>query len=171
MVNNYESTFEAVEMLIKKGYRKIAHITGPVHLNVFNDRQKGYIDALSKHKLGYQNHLIINKEFTIDDGKTGFVRILEQGEMPDAILSSSSLLSIGILLKAKELGYVIPDDLGLIGFGDNQISDILNPGITSIIQPEEEIASACYNIITKMINNENLISEPIIKTVKTKTIL
>lgn len=170
MVNNYDSAFQATEILIKKGYQRIANITGPIHLNVFRDRQRGYIDALSTYKQGYQDHLIINKEFTIEDGKKGLLRLLDQTEKPDAILSSSSLLSIGILIKAKELGFNVPEDLALISFGDNQLSNLLEPGITSIIQPEEEIAESCIDLIFKLIKKEYDQNYPIVKNVETKII-
>lgn len=168
MVKNYEAAFNAVELLIKKGYRKIAHITGPLHLNVFRDRYKGYLGALSEHGLAYQNYLIIDKEFVVDEGKSGFLHLLEQGETPDAILSTSSLLSIGIMMKAKELGFVIPENLALIGFGDNQFTDILEPGITSIIQPEEEIAETCFELMLKLINKELDIDYPLTKEINAR---
>lgn len=170
VVNNYESTFNATQLLIDNGRSKIAHITGSVHLNVFRDRQQGYIDALAKNKMGYHNYLIINKEFTIEDGKKAFVRLLEAGQ-PDAIITSSSLLSIGALLKAKELGFQIPKEIALIGFGDNEMMEILDPHITSIIQPEEEIADKCYEQIIKMIKKEIPLGSSIINKVKTKIVL
>ena len=167
MVNNYESAFMATEILINKGYLRVGHITGPIHLNVFRDRQKGYIEALTKHKIGYQNHLIINREFSIDEGKTGLLRLLDNPEKPDAILSSSYLLSIGILVKAKELELNIPDDLALIGFGDIQFEEIIEPGITSIIQPEDEIAQNCFNLTLQLIKKERQLDHSYIKKVKT----
>lgn len=168
LVNNYEAAFNAVNLLIDKGHHKIAHITGPLHLNVFGDRHKGYLDALSDHNLDYKNFLIVDKEFVVDEGKNGFLHLLEQDEVPDAILSTSSLLSIGIMIKAKELGFKIPENLALISFGDNQFTDILEPGITSIIQPEEEIAETCFELMLKLINKEIDIDYPVTKEVKSR---
>ncbi len=169
LVNNYESAFHATEMLIKRGYERIAYISGPIHLNVFKDRLQGYIEALAKYKIGYNHYLIINKEFNIEDGKKSLESLLENNEKPDAIFSTSSILSIGIVLRAKELNYRIPDDFGLLGFGDNDISGIIEPAITSIIQPENEISEHCFNILMNMISGKHT-DNPTIRIVNTRII-
>ena len=170
LVDNYEAAFNATRLLIKKGYQRIAHVNGPVHLNVFRDRQSGYNDALIESKLDYQNHMVIKKQFTIEDGKAGLIHLLKQKEQPDAILSSSSLLSIGILLQAKKEGLIIPKNLALIGFGDNEMAEILEPGITSIIQPENEIASYAFELMLQILSKERGKDELIIKKVKARII-
>lgn len=169
LINNYESAYQAAEILIKKGYKRIAYISGPIHLNVFKDRLQGYKNALTKYKIGYNHYIIINKEFTIEDGKNALERLLEKDEKPDAVFSTSSILSIGIILKAKALKINIPDDLGIIGFGDNDISSIIDPGITSIIQPEDEISEQCFEIMMDMMNINN-IDNLVVREVKTKII-
>ena len=95
--------------------------------------------------------------------------MLEKDEKPDAVFSTSSILSIGIILKAKALKINIPDDLGIIGFGDNDISSIIDPGITSIIQPEDEISEQCFEIMMDMMNINN-IDNLVVREVKTKII-
>lgn len=156
LVNNYKSAFDAVEMMIIKGYQRIAFVNGPVHLNVFRDRQKGYQDALRKYKRDYHNHLVISDDFSIEEGKNTMDILLDKEEKPDAILSSSALLTIGILVRAKEMELSIPGDLALIGFGDTYMAEILEPGINSIIQPEERIAVNAFKLILHLINEEEI---------------
>jgi len=42
-INDYKGAFMATDHLIKQGYKKIAHIAGPQHIKLFNDRLKGYM--------------------------------------------------------------------------------------------------------------------------------
>jgi LacI family transcriptional regulator len=51
LVNNFEITFNATEYLISRGYKRIVHLTGTDKINVFRDRQKGYLEALEKNKI------------------------------------------------------------------------------------------------------------------------
>ena len=111
LVNNYDITYEATEYLIKKGYRNIAHLTGPIHINVFNDRQNGYADALLKHNVIYQKNMVITEEFTVELGKKCLVELMSEINRPDAIISSSILLTMGIAVQAREISLRIPQDL------------------------------------------------------------
>jgi DNA-binding LacI/PurR family transcriptional regulator len=154
LVNNYDITFEATEYLIKKGYKKIANLTGPVHINVFNDRQNGYVDALTKHKILYHNKMVIADEFTVELGKKCLLDLMSQTEQPDAIISSSILLTMGIAVQAREMSKRIPEDLALIGFGNHLSSLIMQPQLTSIFQSENEIATLSFDLLEKMITKE-----------------
>jgi LacI family transcriptional regulator len=167
LVNNYESAFQAIELLIGRGYRRIAHVTGPLHLNVFQERQKGYLEALAKHSKQYQESHIINKGFSVDDGKKAMQLFYEKSEKPDAILSSSSVLTIGILLKAKEKGLVIPKDVALISFGSEQITGLIEPEITTIVQPEDKIAEASFNEMLKLLNGQTTNNEGFTRRINT----
>ena len=154
LVNNYEVTFEATEYLIKKGYTHIAHLTGPTNINVFNSRQNGYHDALIRHGLSYNRQLALNEEFSVELGEKCLSDLLLETEKPDAIISSSILLTIGIVVRAREMFLRIPQDLGLIGFGNQLSSMIMQPGLTSIYQSETEIAAIAYDLLDKMIQKE-----------------
>lgn len=166
LVNNYEITFEATEYLIKKGYKRIAHLTGPSHINVFNDRQNGYTDAIQKYNVTYQKNIVFADDFTVELGKKCLIDLMYETNKPDAIISSSILLTMGIAVQAREMSLRIPQDLALIGFGNHLVSLIIQPQLTSIYQSETEIAEISFELLEKMINREIAIDENCIKMVK-----
>ena len=166
LVNNYEVTFEATEFLIQKGYKRIAHLTGPTYINVFNERQQGYVDAIQKQGLTYQKHLALDEEFTVELGEKCLRDLLLDTEKPDAIISSSILLTLGIAVQAREKALRIPEDIALIGFGNHVSSLIMQPRLTSIYQSETEIAEISFDLLDKMIRKEIPITENCIRTVK-----
>ncbi|MDD5185652.1 MAG: LacI family DNA-binding transcriptional regulator [Paludibacter sp.] len=165
LVNNYEVTFQATEYLIEKGYRNIAHLTGPAHINVFNDRQNGYLDAILKHKLIFKKQIIINEDFSVEIGKQILVELMSGLKKPDAIISSSNLLALGLAVQAREMSLSIPRDLGLIAFGDPLSAMIMQPQMTTISQPESEIAALAFDLLEKMINKEIHIGQEYTETV------
>lgn len=165
LVNNYDVTFEATEYLIEKGYRNIAHLTGPAHINVFNDRQNGYLDAITKHKLIFKKQIIINEDFSVEIGKQIFIELMSGIKKPDAIISSSNLLALGLAIQAREMSLNIPHDLALIAFGDPLSAMIMQPQLTTIMQPENEIAALSFDLLEKMINKEIAIGEEYTKVV------
>ncbi len=170
LVNNYEVTMEAAEYLIGKGYKRIAHITGPTHINVFKERQNGYIDAIETHGLSYRRQLSLEEEFTVELGKKCLRDFMLEAEKPDAVISSSILLTVGITIQARELSLGIPKDLALIGFGNHLSSIIMQPGLTSIYQSETEIAEIAFDLLDKMIKKEMPVSENCTKIVQAEIV-
>jgi len=170
LINNYEITFSATEYLLGKGYTKIAHLTAPNVINVFRDRQKGYLDALTKHGMVYQNPIEIDEEFTIQVGKDVFSKLWNSPERPDAIISSSIHLTMGILLEARKNGIIIPKDLGIITFGTLLSSEIIQPQITSIEQPENQIAEISFELLERLMTHEVLPNEEMHREVKAEIV-
>ena len=154
LVNNYEITFSATEHLVRKGYKRIVHLTGTNGINVFRDRQRGYCAALLKNNIGYLQPIVLEDNFSVEMGKNIFSKLWNSPERPDAFISSSVHLTMGILLQARAYGIDIPTQLGLITFGTLLSSEIIQPKITYIDQPEKEIAEISFELLEKMINHE-----------------
>lgn len=170
LIDNYNITFEATEYLIHKGYNRIAHITGPSHINVFNDRQNGYNDAINKHGLGYNRKISVNEDFSVEVGQKSLTELMSEVEKPNAIISSSILFTMGIAVQAREMSLRVPEDLALIGFGNHLSSLIMQPQLTSIYQSEKEISEIAFDLLDKMINKEIAIGEECTKTVKAQIV-
>jgi len=154
LINNKEITAKATEYLISKKYKRIVHITGNTHINVFRDRQAGYIQAIENHGLKYKKSIILNNDFTVERGKLIMDELFNSSEKPDAVISSSIHLTMGILLKARELKLKLPDDFGIISFGTHLITKMIQPGIISIEQPEKEIAKLSFQLLEQLISKE-----------------
>ena len=170
LVNNYQITFEATEYLINKGYKRIAHVTGPTHINVFNDRQNGYNDALIKHGLTYSRKISFDEEFTVELGEKCLADLLKDVEKPDALISSSIHLTMGIVIYCRKMNIRIPQDLAIIGFGNHLNSLIMQPQLTSIYQSETSIAEIAFNLLEKLINKEIPIDENYTETVNAQIV-
>jgi DNA-binding LacI/PurR family transcriptional regulator len=169
-VNNFDITAEATEYLIKRGYLKIAHLTGTTNITVFRDRQNGYESMISKYEIEYQNSVQISDDFNVEVGKDIFIELWGQPIKPDAIISSSIHLTIGILLEVRTLGVQIPKDLGIITFGSIVSSEVIEPQITYIDQQESEIAQLSFELLIKMIKHEIQLGESVEKIVQSKII-
>lgn len=170
IVNNYEITAQATEYLIQKGYRNIVHLTGTTDINVFRDRQSGYVDTVRKYGLEYLQPIVIEDDFSFDIGQKLFSKLWGQPVKPDAVISSSVHVTTGIMLEARKNGIHIPQELGLLTFGSLLSSEIIEPKITFIDQPETEIAEITFELLEKMINHEIPINEFVEKTVQAKII-
>ena len=78
VVNDYAGAFAATKHLIEQGCRRIAHIGGQQHVNIFNQRLKGYIDALNVHNIPVNEDLIIYGKVSIESGRECMQKLLRE---------------------------------------------------------------------------------------------
>nr|WP_284041448.1 LacI family DNA-binding transcriptional regulator [Polaribacter sp. Z014] len=138
-IDDYNSSHIIVEHLVKKGCKRIAHIGGYKHTRIFNNRIRGYIDALKKNKLPLNDELLIEGSLTIEDGREKMIQLLSLKNRPDAVYVASDYAALGALQVLKENNIKIPDEIALVGFGNEPFTSMTTPTITSIDQHSAEI--------------------------------
>ncbi len=162
MQDDYNGAAEATEHLIKKGYRKIAHITGPRGLSLTEKRVQGYLSVLEKHRLPVREEWIVYSGFSQESGEEDAYRLLQGGEQPDAIFATNDRKAVGAMLALKNKGIAIGKDIGVIGFTDDPIATIISPTLTTVAEPAFEIGKKSCELLLKHIAKKNFISEEII---------
>ena len=138
-INDYESSHMIVEHLIAKGCKRIAHIGGYRRTRIFNNRIKGYIDAIQKNKLPLDDNLLIESDLTLEDGRLKMIELLKLKERPDAIYIASDYAALGALQVLNEHKIKVPEDIKLVGFGNEPFTSLVTPTITSIDQHSSQI--------------------------------
>ncbi|MBN1926388.1 MAG: LacI family DNA-binding transcriptional regulator [Prolixibacteraceae bacterium] len=166
-VDNFSALFDVVSILTRKGCKRVAHITGDKHIDVFRERQLGYSEGLKRNNLNYCRSVEIHSGFDIETGLNATAKLLNEDLQPDAIICDSHILTLGAIFKIRELGLKIPDDIMLAGFGDNPFVQVTSSKIITIIQPDAAIAEAAFELLIKKLeNNENDIVENLTFSVK-----
>ncbi|MCF8359334.1 MAG: LacI family transcriptional regulator [Prolixibacteraceae bacterium] len=152
-VDNYSALLEVVNILARKGCTRIAHITGGSKMNVFKDRQRGYLDGIKQNKLTYVRKEEIVASFDIDTGMQVAGKLLSEDPVPDAIICDSHFLVLGAIFKIKEKGLKMPDDIKLVGFGDNPYVQVTSSKMITVVQPDEAIAEAAFDLLLRKLEN------------------
>lgn len=139
LVNDYEGAFKATEHLIQSGYRRIAHIGGPLALGLSNNRLNGYKDALKKYGLPVRKQLILHTELSTESVRGCAERLLAMRTPPDAVFCVNDPSAIQLMMVAKRKGIRIPDQLGVVGFSNDPMAAVIEPGLTTVAQPVADI--------------------------------
>ncbi|MBU1101249.1 MAG: LacI family transcriptional regulator [Bacteroidetes bacterium] len=171
LVDDFEGAFSAVNHLIERGYKRIAHLAGPKHLSISQSRLNGYLTALNKHNLPLRDELIIHGGLHRIDGRTGVKRLLTLEKRPDAIFAVNGPVQFGAFMQIKGEGYKIPEEIGIIGFSDDPISSLVDPPLSTVGQPAYEMGAAAANLLLEEINHKEDFFEPKIQILKTKLII
>lgn len=154
VVDDYHGAFVAVEHLIEQGYKSIAHLGGPSSLQLSKNRKQGYLDALEKHKLKIDPKLIIEFDLTDEKARIYATHLLNLPNPPDAIFAINDPTAIKIMILAKNKGIKIPEELGVVGFSNDPISLIVEPQLTTISQPIEEMGKLSASILIKALQEK-----------------
>ncbi len=156
LVKNKKGAQKAVKHLVDAGYDRIAYLGGYLATNVFNDRLQGYLRELKRHQLPVREDWMVFNDFDFKAGQTGMRQILSRPEKSNAVLCVSFELAMGALDEIWNRGLKVPDDIAIVTFGEEPMSKIVRPGITTIAQPREQIAEEALKMLCQHIENETV---------------
>ncbi len=147
-----QGIYKAVEHLVKEGFRNIALICGHQNNLIEEEKIGGFKSALGKAGLEVNPQLIFQTEADRQAGYNVFLEIIKKGVIPDAFISTRELTTIGLVEAIKMGGYFIPDDFAVVGYGNNILTSVIDPPLTVISEPVEELANYSFEFLLKLIN-------------------
>lgn len=162
MQNDFEGAFIAVEHLIKSGYTRIAHISGPVSLSFTKERLRGYLAALKKYRIPLNEKWIIHSQFTQESGKADTERLWSATDKPDGIFAINDRKAIGAMIALKGMKIAIGRETGIVGFTNDPMSSIITPSLTTVEEPALEIGERSCELLLKHISKKDFIPENIV---------
>ena len=154
VVDDYEAAFNAVEHLIKKGRKRIAHLAGPDSLINSKLRLQGYLDALKKHKIPIDNDLIISYDLSLEKVKIYVQHFLTLSPAPDALFCMNDPTAIAAMRVIKQNKLRIPQDIAIVGFSNDLSSELVDPALTTVAQPTFDLGREAARLVLKEISNE-----------------
>ncbi|HXD79391.1 MAG TPA: LacI family DNA-binding transcriptional regulator [Puia sp.] len=154
IVDEFEGAFKAVEHLIRKGCRRIAHFAGPVELSVSANRLNGYLEALRRHSISIDKGLIIPCNSFEEDAQAATRRLLRLKSLPDGLFAVNDLSAIAAIQYLKKHGIQVPQDIKVVGFNDDPASRLINPTLTTVMQPGYEVGKLAIGVLIDEIKNK-----------------
>ena len=155
-VNNIKGSFLAVEHLIKLGHKKIAFINGHKEAEVSYERLDGYCLALNRYGIPIDNTLIEYTDFSDEGAEQAIERLLKEHKEFTAVFCASDLIAVGTINMLNNLGYLVPDDVSVVGFDDIYIAQYMNPKLTTIRQNRQKIGQSAANVLISMVSGQEI---------------
>jgi LacI family transcriptional regulator len=160
--NDFEGAFMAVEHLVKNGYKNIAHIGGSLGFSLTRERLRGYLFGLKKYNLLLRQDWIIHSEFTQLSGSLDTKKLWECKNKPDAIFAVNDRKAIGAMVELKKRGIQIGKKVGVVGFTNDPMSEIISPSLTTIEEPASEIGKKSCELLLMHLSKKNFTPKEIV---------
>jgi LacI family transcriptional regulator len=154
VIDDFKGAFMATEHLIQQGYKKIAHISGPLNVQAFRKRFEGYKAALKKHRILYDPKYLQVGNVSIESGTACTKELMTLPKPPDAIFTSEDFTALGALKELKARRISVPSRCGLIGFCNELFTEYVTPPISSMDQRTVEMGEAAFRLINELIENK-----------------
>ncbi|MDK2991443.1 MAG: LacI family transcriptional regulator [Clostridiales bacterium] len=170
LVDNINGAYDAVEHLIVNGHRRIGLISGPQHIFVGKERLIGYERAYTDYQLNIDAEIIRYGDLHIESGYKLMNELLDLPSPPTAIFAANYYMSIGAIMAANERHINIPEELSFIGFDDMELTKVIKPPLTVVVQPMDKMGQAAAELIYKRMMRDNSGPFPTILRLKTQLI-
>ena len=150
-VDNVAGARMAVDHLARLGHRRIGTITGPLNMPGASDRLAGYRQAMKAHRLPVDDELIVEGDFAEESGMAAARRLLS---LPvTAIFAASDIMAVGALKVIRETDQRVPRDVALVGFDDVPIAAALQPALTTVRQPIEQMGTMAASLLLSLLES------------------
>lgn len=174
IADNYKGAYNATAHLINNGYKRISTLSNAAGLSIAKERLAGYKAALMDNGIQIDESLIkycghggmisAEVEIAIDE-------LLLLKQRPDAVFASADKLTTGCLRILKEKGISVPEEMGLIGFSNSELTELIDPPLSVIKQPAFEMGEVSTKLLLQLIESKRPITDFETKILSTELLI
>lgn len=147
LVNDKFGAVQITQHLIDLGHKHIAFLSGDLHHESTKERLLGFKQALTINNLKLNENYIIEGKYSFESGVDGANKLIKLKNRPTAIVACNDEIAAGALFAARLAGLDIPVDLSIVGFEDSPFSRQTWPKLTTVHQPNAEIAQVATELL------------------------
>ncbi len=150
---NADGAERAVTHLIELGHRRIALLRDRASVETSEQRRAGWQRAHERAGLVPDPAMEHHGLDTVEGAETSLGVLLDGPEPPTAVFAGQNLITVGALrtLRARGLHHRV----ALVGFDEVPLGDLLDPGITVVVQDVAEMGSLAARILFEQLDGAN----------------
>jgi DNA-binding LacI/PurR family transcriptional regulator len=150
-----QATFELLEHLRSLGHRRIAHLYGEPATFGAGQRREAYVKFMASHQL---EAILESTNYEPEGGYESIQRLIKRHPEVTAVFCSNDNTAVGAMFKLRELGYRIPQDISIIGFGSpsQRHYEFFYPGLTTARHRYREIGLLAVDCLVALMAGEDI---------------
>jgi LacI family transcriptional regulator len=150
--DNRKAARKIADYLLDLGHVDLAVIAGRTENNDrARDRVLGIKDAIESRKLRLAPENIIERSYSVKQGRDAMRQLLRMDRLPTAVLCGNDILAMGAVAECQSSGIRIPAEISITGFDDLDMSSQIKPALTTLHVPSAEMGkNAAEYLVTKI---------------------
>lgn len=142
---------DAARLLTGLGHRRVGIIAPPLATQVGRERRDMMRGALVAAGVALADVAVVAGDFRQGSGERGVEQLLRGDSRPTALFAADGLMAVGAMKALRRAGLRIPEDISLVGFDDTPWFELLDPPLTTIVQPVAELAEAAVHALLALL--------------------
>lgn len=152
LINNIQGAFTATNYLIAKRKQQPGYLRSSYSIGNFEERADGFYKAIRYNGLSTSASIVHYLAPSAEGAYADMKMLVAQGEsLAPCYFADNDLIAAGAMRALKEAGYRIPEDIGIIGFDNTAMCDILEPPLTTIHVPKQAMGQLAVERLTSII--------------------
>ena len=152
LVDNFTAAVDATRHLLDLGHRRIATITGPMHLLGASERLRGFRSALEDRGLPLDDNFIRLGNYREADSFDQSMDLFAGADRPTAVFVANNHMLVGVMRALAQLGLACPRDVSVVGIDDFAWANAFTPKLTTVRQPVRDIGETAVRMLLARLN-------------------
>ena len=163
--DNAQSAAGAARAAMEMGHRRLAMICGDTEVNDrAKARQQGVIAAIEAFGQGAHLTHMVETPYLIDAAGDALEVIMAQPETPTVVLCANDAQAAGAMIRAREMGLNLPQDLSFVGFDDIGVARVVTPALTTVRVPQQQMGTEAARLLLDMMAGKSDIASLTLET-------
>ena len=146
---------EAMEMLIRAGHTKIAIFGGSRNQgDGLADRYIGAREACEQAGVPFDETRYVETRFSLEDAYNAARNFFATRSDTTAVFAMSDMVALGVIRALRDIGRRVPEDVSVVGFDGVEMGKYFIPSLSTIVQPQEEIARQSVDVLLDMMEKD-----------------
>lgn len=153
LVDNASASCKATQALIQAGHKNIGILLGPKDIYTSSQRLQGYRKALEQNSLPFQPKYCAFSDYTVQGGYESMKHLISLSGLTSVFVTNYEM-TLGAIISLNELSVAIPQQISIIGFDNLHLAKAIQPQLTIVTQPVEEIGTHTAEILLQRLAPE-----------------
>ncbi|NJB36478.1 LacI family DNA-binding transcriptional regulator [Croceivirga sp. JEA036] len=157
LLDDFKGGQIATQHLIDAGCTALLHIAGEDNVSIFKKRKEGFENTIKESMPPISYHDSISLSFNVDQDTKLLKQILKEHPYIDGVFCHGDKYGVHTMNILRLLGYSIPEQIKIIGFGNNDYTHFTHPRLSSIDQKCDEMGTLAVEVLLDNLEKNNVI--------------
>ncbi len=154
--DSFRVGYDSAIHMYQSGFFPIMFVSGPSDATVTQDRLKGFLVAHTDFGKQFDESLLVHTTGDTQSALRGTKTLIESGIPFNGIIALSDAQALGALRAVRSAGLRVPQDVGIMGMNNDDITEYTEPSLTSVELNAFQLGMESGRLLCRLIDGEKV---------------